>query len=120
MGVGTLPFDGEARKLHLNVLRDITTERERQDAKWGQQNHADGDIDFAWAQSEERYAKRECEEAAKAGNLTWYDIEREESAEAMVEVASGNKVRLREELVQHAAVLVAWIECLDRKASKKP
>jgi hypothetical protein len=118
VGVGTLPFDGEARKLHLNVLRDITTERERQDAKWGQQNHADIDencldiIDLPLSFQ----IKRENDKRAKEGKLTWAHIALEEVLEAFEE---SNPIKRREELVQCAAVFTAWIECLDKKASKK-
>ena len=73
------------------VLWAITDERDRQDNIWGQQ---DGD------------------------DKTWLPILAEEFGEvarAMLQQdgeASGN---LREELVQVAAVCVAWVEAIDRR-----
>lgn len=76
------------------VLSDIDGERGRQNAKWGEQNHTDP---------------------------LWLAIATEELGEAAQEVlteefgtAGNGHGDLREELVQCAAVLVAWIECIDR------
>lgn len=112
-----LPFSNDARALHLSVLRDITKERERQDAKWGEQNHpsvteSPTRAEAAWI------ARVACDEAAKVGKLTWEHIALEEFHEALEQGAASDDVKLREELVQCAAVFVAWIECLDRKAAK--
>lgn len=78
------------------VLSEILEERERQDAKWGQQNH-----DPAWWMTilGEEFGEA-CEAALQAAfsedgpDRPWSDY--------------------REELVQISAVAVAAIECLDR------
>lgn len=70
------------------ALEDILTERARQDVKWGVQNHE---------------------------NSFWTAILGEEFGEVCKEVVEDyNYGRLRKELVQVAAVAVAWVECLDR------
>lgn len=75
-------------------IRQIIAERASQDAKWGQQNH---------------------------DNRKWAAILMEEIGEvarAVLESEQGQQnadsVNLREELVQVAAVAMAWLECLER------
>jgi len=80
----------------MSVLSEIAEERKRQDLKWGEQNHPP------------------CE---------WITILTEEVGEAAEEALNirfdykdGGRplVALRMELIQVAAVAVAFIECLDR------
>lgn len=81
------------------VIREIIEERSRQDLKWGEQNW----IDPAWTS----ILSEEVGEAAREANDgTWppHDKTREESTR-----------RLRKELIQVAAVAVAWIEAIDRR-----
>jgi hypothetical protein len=94
-----------------NPLADIADERERQDERWGEQNHADGtggkyDVILAGA------ARRACQYEAGAGHPTWRSILFEEVAEAIAET---DPAALRAELVQVAAVAAAWIEGIDRR-----
>ncbi len=94
------------------VLLDIETERLRQNEKWGVQDHPSGtggdqDVDLA-----ERY-RQSCEVAHASGMGTWKHILREEVYEAFAEA---DPMALRKELVQVAAVAVAWVEALDRGA----
>jgi len=104
------------------VLEEVGDERERQDAKWGEQNHPDGtgplvrwvtpSLDAtmaAWV----REARYRCESRTRRGVVTYLDILAEEFFEA---AAEADKARLREELIQVAAVAVAWVEKLDREA----
>lgn len=121
--------------LHPNVtghmLGRILYERMRQDAKWGEQNHPDGtgprkkplyelaphDRD-GYSPSAARItqlARRNCDAAAQRGELTWRDILLEEVFEALAE---DDPARLREELVQVAAVAAAWTEAIDRRAAR--
>lgn len=95
------------------ILTDIIAERQRQDAKWGPQSHPNGtDADnTAWAEA----VKDRVEEKADLGTVTWFDILDEEVAEASAEE---DAERLRTELIQSAAVIVAWVEDIDRKSSK--
>lgn len=100
------------------VVADVQIERAAQDEKWGEQNHPDGTgphaellgVDFArWADE----LRRVCQAAAADGTVTWAHILTEEVAEAF---ACDDPARLRTELVQVAAVAVAWIEAIDRRA----
>lgn len=95
----------------LHVLMEVMQERTRQDDKWGQQFHDIGGS-WAFAPRAER-AKRETEQAAQEGTITWRHILFEEFWEAFAEE---DPIAQRAELVQVAAVAVAMIECIDRKA----
>lgn len=95
----------------LDVLAEVAIERNRQDTKWGEQNHPNG--------TGYEFYKRLCDDARMAydlqsssGELTWDTILLEEVYEALTEECQAN---LRDELLQVAAVAVAWIECIDRK-----
>jgi NTP pyrophosphatase (non-canonical NTP hydrolase) len=85
-------FDGNT-PLPIASVTDVMFERMKQDAKWGQQNHTD-----EW----------------------WLAIAGEEFgelAQAILHDKFGGKVAgtTRAELVQLAAVTLAWIECIDRR-----
>lgn len=94
-----------------NVLSDITAERKRQDAKWGEQNWPDGTGAPIW-EAEAAAAKSATDANAQNGSVTYGDILIEEVYEAMAESDAAN---LREELIQVAAVAVAWVEKIDRE-----
>ena len=96
----------------IDVLREVAAERIRQDTKWGEQNHPNGTGSAEWI-LQAAAAKNETDRQAKAGSITYLHILSEEVAEAFAE---NNPERLRAELVQVAAVSVAWIECIDRRA----
>jgi malonyl CoA-acyl carrier protein transacylase len=94
----------------VRVLDEVLEERERQEAKWGQQDHPDG-TGPSFESSAKTYRVR-CQRAFNEfGTGTYRDILLEEVYEALVE---SDKSRLREELIQVAAVAVAWVEKLDR------
>lgn len=107
------------------VLAEVYAERCRQDAKWGEQNHPNGTA--SWAQpllkicSDKtpasllaELATYSTDYAAEDGTLTYADIFLEEVFEA---VAEEDPEKLRAELIQCAAVAVAWVEKIDRDAS---
>jgi hypothetical protein len=111
----------------VDVLLEVGAERERQDAKWGEQNHPDGTGAFSVREGgrvlpdeyvgavradRAREAKSACDRAAAEGRLTYLHILREEVAEA---AAEHDPALLRAELVQVAAVAVKWIEAIDRR-----
>lgn len=84
-------MDGKGDSVATNaVLLEIAAERARQDEQWGEQNHDD----FVW------------------GAILGEEIG--EINRAMLEDRFGDGGNLREELVQAAAVIAAWIECIDR------
>lgn len=74
------------------IFEEIAAERARQDAKWGEQNH---------------------------DNSMWDMIATEEKGEISQailhdEFGGDHAGTLRDELVQLGAVVVAWLQCLDR------
>jgi hypothetical protein len=93
------------------VLAEIQAERERQDAKWGEQNHNDG-TGSRDQQAAAGLARSWCQDAFGSGYGTWSDVLAEEVAEANAE---SDPAKLRAELVQVAAVATAWIAAIDRR-----
>jgi hypothetical protein len=93
-----------------DILAEITAERARQDAKFGEQNHPDGTGEIYRRDAD--LARDRCQRAHRRGGLTFQHILDEEVAEAYAE---SDPAKLREELVQVAAVAVAWIEAIDRR-----
>lgn len=71
------------------ALIEVTQERARQTRKWGEQNH---------------------------DNERWLAILAEEFGEIAKEVVEGDEEQQLPELIQLAAVAVAWIECIDRRS----
>jgi hypothetical protein len=96
----------------MSTLDEVAAERRRQIDKWGEQNHPDGvattDVDRVAADT----ARRACEQAFAAGLGTWRVILEEEVREAFAE---SSVEALRAELIQVAAVAVAWVEAIDRR-----
>lgn len=92
------------------VMADVRAERLRQETRWGKQRHSNGtSIKFKPLADAARNATR----AADAnGQNTWGHIAREEFWEVMSET---DRVKLREELIQLGAVVIAWVECLDEQ-----
>lgn len=96
------------------ILVQVMAERNRQDALWGEQNHKDGTGSPGYKE-ESAFFKSMCDEAAKQGTITYRHILQEEVYEAFAE---SDKSKLRAELIQVAAVAVAWVEKLDREQGK--
>jgi len=80
-------------KINPVILQDIERERERQETKWGEQNHLP-----EW----------------------WQIILAEETGEAAKALLEGNGEIYRAEMIQAAAVTIAAIESLDRAIAKLP
>lgn len=111
-----------------SVLAEVDYERAQQDAKWGEQNHRDACpalLDREGGASHQRLAEDLeiptadrarfiCQAAFGMGRGHWAAILQEEVSEAVG--AIGNDAALRQELVQVAAVAVAWIEAIDRRS----
>ncbi len=97
------------------ILQAIHDERERQDQKWGEQNHPDFDLKHFARIAKAEVCRERCDTAAMSSHCSWDLILLEEVAEA-VDAAHAGEVRdLREELLQVAAVAVSWIEAIDRR-----
>ncbi len=82
------------------ILGEILDERHNQDEKWGEQNHDDP----MWA----------CILMEEVGETTQaiFDLTQCIYSEGTYDTCSD---KIREELIQVAAVAVAWLECIDRR-----
>ena len=99
----------------MKVVREVVEERIKQDAKWGEQNHPDGTgHNWQWMADTKR---KLCQEAFADGDGAWMHILVEEVYEAFAE---DDPVKLRAELIQVAAVAVAWVEAIDRRKKGTP
>jgi hypothetical protein len=107
------------------VLDEVRAERDRQDSKWGIQDHPSIRPNLAGALPDtvcriyglppDDEAKVICDTRFRRGDGAYADIAVEELAEA-VAAAVTSDAECRAELVQVAAVVVAWIEAIDRRA----
>lgn len=93
--------------------RSVDEERTRQMEKWGDQRLPDGTHEIFRANADR--ARQVCDIAAAAGYVTWQQILIEEVCEAFTET---DPTKLREELVQCAAVIAAWVYDIDRRDKK--
>ena len=91
------------------MLEAVRQEQERQDAKWGQQDHPNGTGENWRPQADA--AREACACAFASGEGSWLFILLEEVAEAFAEE---DETRLEEELLQVAAVAVQWVEAIRR------
>jgi hypothetical protein len=102
-------------KTARDVLDEVYEERIRQEGRFGQQDHLDSLYGLSgYAEKAESYKKLYAERE-KSGNVTWDIILLEEVFEALSEP---DLKKMREELVQVAAVAVAYVEALDRREKK--
>lgn len=95
------------------ALGEVRLERQRQIDKWGDQHKPDG-TGGEKAQLHAEYVKQAVDMAMNDGTITWRMVLDEEVSEAFAET---DRDKLRAELIQVAAVAVAWIEDLDEHAS---
>lgn len=103
------------------VRADVHAERNKQDLKWGVQNHPSvpnvarkNPNAFIGIPSAD-YLKARCDLAHAMDKDSWALILAEEFAEAIEACGEGHTTAdLRAELIQVAAVACAWVECLDR------
>lgn len=118
----------------MDVLACVMQERQRQDEKWGEQNHPDffqvvnlqtGDregpmplpqrFNYYGIPTEED-AKYDCEAAFSRGKGNWGHILVEEISESF---GTTSEEKLEEELIQSAAVIVAWVQCIRRRRANR-
>lgn len=98
-----------------DVLDSVFEERKRQDAKWGSnRDFLNGTGGFVFEDAA-RDAKQRCDDAARAKVITWRHIADEEFAESLAE---SDDEKLEVELIQTAAVLVAWVEAIRSRRSR--
>ncbi|ANU79698.1 hypothetical protein SEA_JAYCOOKIE_98 [Arthrobacter phage JayCookie] len=113
----------EAPNAHLiYVLEQTRVEREAQTEKWGEQNHPNGTgAENRFSGSGAPYghlaniARTVTDNNARTGTITYADIFLEEVFEAMAE---SDPTALRKELIQCAAVALAWVQKIDRDTAK--
>jgi len=112
----------------VTALDEVRLELARQDLKWGEQNHPDGTGDkLVWpdvpltlpmdstnvrAGQLAEWAKARCQAAATDGSISFEQILTEEIFEAYEET---DTAKLREELIQVAAVATQWVAAIDRR-----
>jgi hypothetical protein len=99
-----------------SVLDEVSAERTRQDDKWGEQNHLDGTALTDVERVDAETARRACQQAARDRALTWRLVLEEEVREAYAEA---DPAKLRAELIQVAAVALAWVEAIDRRNANR-
>lgn len=103
-----------------SIFELIKNERIRQDELWGEQNHQLlNNFAFTGNMMCESYAipspdiaRDRCELHAANGSITWADILLEEVSEVISEL---DPQKMREELIQVAAVVVQMVEYIDRE-----
>lgn len=103
------------------VWAAVLTERARQEALWGEQNHPSQGGGLRPADWHEQYALNAAKwksinaERVHYGQLGWDGILLEEIYEALAEA---DPEKLRIELVQSMAVILNWLECVERRAAQ--
>jgi len=98
----------------MTAIKEIINERARQVIKWGKQSWPDG-TGKPTAQTFAESAKSLNDYERTTGETNWARILEEEFWEALTET---DPKKLREELVQVAAVAVAWVEDIDTRGDK--
>lgn len=93
----------------LESLTDVVKEMKRQVQLFGVQHLPPG-TGGPFAADQLDHARMMFEQASKNGFLTWMDILREEYCEVIAET---EPAKIREELVQCAAVCLSWIRDID-------
>jgi len=109
----------------LGIMTEILKEVKSQRVKWGEQNHPslDPHLERSGGRGEamnayykipsEELAKQLVTRALKNDRLTWAHIAIEELCEA---IGAKSGPDMRAELIQTAAVLVSWINSIDRNS----
>lgn len=119
-----------ARRIH--ALQEVGQEMEWQIEKWGVQEHPSFKFQDVFGFLEEkareapRYsgmpmtdaAKWICDQRLSVDDCSWMDILGEEVLEARDEAVRGDLVKLREELIQVAAVALSWVGSIDRETNR--
>ncbi len=98
------------------AINAIVSERRFQVAKWPDcERLPDGTGGVAVREWSMNIAKHACDRAYREGRITHAHVFEEEACEVLAEA---DPVKLREELVQVAAVCVKWIADLDARAAE--
>ena len=100
-------------ELRAQMLSEIQAERDRAEAKFPNQHipNFPERMDFEHARAERDQAQELTDRCHEKGVVTWWHVLREEVYEAFAE---SDPAKLRAELIQVGAMVVRWIEDLDR------
>lgn len=102
--------------VQLKALGEVEEERRRQDSMWGtERSIPSGTSQGAWGLTAE-LLQRACDNAFANKEGTWVHILQEEVYEVLAEE---DPTKLQEELIQVAAVCVAWWEQLEKERIKE-
>ena len=107
------PYLWNKNKSKMNhIFEEIAAERQRQNDKWGEQNHSmlNEFMSYRACKSEESYYRDINKK--EDYRFSWLTILLKEVYEAFAEI---DPVKQREELIQTAAMVVQIIECIDRQ-----
>jgi hypothetical protein len=96
------------------IFAKIDEERDSQDRKWGPQRHPDFHPDYPLELDRETAIKL-TNYAFQNDCGSWSHIFVEEVSEAIEEARKNDVSKLKEELVQVAAVAIAWLEDLETR-----
>ena len=102
------------------LLAQVGQEMDRQLERWGEQNHPSSygyDVLDSVAYPTADDAKFLCDSittGVEEGVLSWTDIFLEEVLEAREEAMLGDMEKLKEELIQCAAVALSWVQSIER------
>lgn len=113
----------EQHAIREGIIHEIRQERSHQIAKWGDRSWGHFDVSQLGGSNAHLLpdlgsARRTVEDEVRGDRLTWTSIAVEELCEAVDAALNQDIPALRGELVQLAAVVLAWIEDLDRRRSK--
>jgi hypothetical protein len=103
-----------AHEITRNALADVFLERVFQNGKWGEQHHKDVSHDSNRAAFAALAKTYQHINDTNLAHPDWSNILLEEVYEALAEQETAS---MRQELVQVAAVAVAWIEDLDSRTT---
>lgn len=97
------------------IADEVAVERYNQLVKWGVQHNLDGTSAAVWTKWADQLKELNDRKAeGEFGGPDWNGILREEMYEAFAEE---DQVTLREELIQCAAVIFAWVEDIDSRTT---
>lgn len=102
---------GRVRSLY-RVLGEVAAERRAQDDKWGWDRNLPDGTGGPVMRSEAERMRARCQFLTENGGEDWRAILLEEVYEALAEE---DPAKLRNELIQVAAVAVVWVEAIDRR-----
>lgn len=97
------------------LLPIVQQEINKQDEKWGEQNHPCRNVLLTYKLNSPDYYKEVCDERAQVGTVTWADIALEELSEAIYEEDIHKR---KEEVIQLGAVCVQWAAKIERDILK--